>query len=300
MKNNFFKALNEISNIKFYQNYNFKNDNSLKIDTIISLLIIPNDIYSLKKVILLLNDYEKPYLVIGNATKILFKDHFVKKAIIILKHNFSNISYDGRAVYACSGCSLIQLISFIHNYSLGGIEKLVGIPATIGGAIYNNVSAHNIAISDYILKIDYLDAEGNFKTMSKNDANFSYRSSIFHTNKKLIILGALFSFQKINIDEANLLIKEAVLYRKKHQPSNLISCGSIFKNGDSYKAYELIKSLDKEKLTYNSVYISSKHYNFLDSNGQQTANDIIMLINQIKNEIFKKYNIDIKLELEII
>ena len=183
-KQEFLKKIKNEKNILIYKDYFFKELNTFKINYLIETLIIPKSVYALKKVINYAIEYEIPYVIVGNGSKILFQTHYVKKVVILLKNQLSTISYYGRNVYAQAGATLAQIIIYAQQFQLGGMESLIGIPATLGGAIYKNAGAHQKSIGDFILKVDYIDAFGQFKTFSQSECQFAYRQSIFQKKKK--------------------------------------------------------------------------------------------------------------------
>lgn len=300
MRKKILQKLLQIKNARICTNYHFLHDNTLHVDTILSVAIFPEDVYSLKKIIQLLHNYEIAYLVIGNGSKVLFSEKIVKKIVIFLKHNFSTISCDGKSIYATSGCNISHFIHFALKNQKGGLEKLIGIPATIGGAIYHNASAHQVAISDYIEKIDFLDGDGEFQSLKKEDANFSYRYSIFQKQKKWIIIGALFLLPDVEIQNAQSLIAEALAYRKLHQPIPLNTCGSLFINPSQCKAYEILKNIPDELKMTSKVMLSPKHQNFLINYQNATADEIISFIQNIQKYVNETFQIHLELELEIL
>ena len=299
-KYEFLKKLKQEKNVLIYKDYFFKEANSFKINYLIETLIIPKSVYALKKVILTALEYEIPYVIIGNGSKILFADHYVKKVVILLKEQFAEITYDGRSVYAKAGATLAQIIFYAQQFELGGMEPLIGIPATLGGAIYKNAGSHQKNISDFILKVDIIDSFGQFKTLSREECQFEYRNSIFQKKKKWVIIGALLQLNKIDISEKKEELTYWLKYRTSAQPANKKNAGSIFKNPTNLKAYQLIEDCQLKGKRVNEAMISLKHANFIENLGNATENDVLNLIRYVQEEVYKKYHIHIELELEII
>lgn len=299
-KQEFLKKIKNEKNILIYKDYFFKELNTFKINYLIETLIIPKSVYALKKVINYAIEYEIPYVIVGNGSKILFQTHYVKKVVILLKDQLSTISYDGRNVYAQAGATLAQIIIYAQQFQLGGMESLIGIPATLGGAIYKNAGAHQKSIGDFILKVDYIDAFGQFKTLSQSECQFAYRQSIFQKKKKWIIVGALLQLYKIDVDQKREEITYWLKYRTQAQPNNKKNCGSVFKNPEGKKAYQLIENCQLKGKRINDAMISLQHANFIENVGVATEKDILQLIDLIQKEVYKKYQILLELELEII
>lgn len=299
-KSEFIQLVSKFDQVMVYKNYHFKDNNTFQINYLIETLIVPYDVYSLKKIILYAIEYELEYVIIGNGSKILFSSNYVKKIVILLKDNFNRISFDGRNVYAASGASLAKVIHYAYQYELGGMERLVGIPASIGGAIYKNAGAHQSDISQFILKVDYIDSFGQFKTLTKEECQFNYRSSIFQKKKKWVIIGAMFDLPKVHVEEKKEEMKSYLLYRNQHQPINKKNSGSIFKNPPNQYAAQLIESCNLKGYKINDAMISNQHANFIINEKNATPKDIMELISLIQQKVYEKYQIQLELELEII
>lgn len=300
MNSEFIKKISNIKDLNIYTNYNFKHNNSLNIEYIISLFVIPKTIYSLKKVILMAKKYEISYLVVGNGSKIIFKNKYVNKMIILLNENFEKIEIEKNKLHVLSGTNLSKIIKYGHLFNIGGMEKLIGIPATLGGAIFKNAGAHNLTISDFIENVSFIDENGEFKTISNVDCRFSYRNSIFVNKRKWVIVSATLTLSYIDVNEANKIIKDTLLYRVNNQPINKKNCGSVFKNPNGYKAYELIQQSIFEKLNVNDAIMSKKHCNFIENIGNCTNYDVIKLISLVQQKVLEKTGILLEKEVEII
>ncbi len=296
----FLKKIKDYKDLIIYKDCYFKDFNTFHVNNLIETLIIVKSVNTLKKILFDLNQYELEYVIIGNGSKILFKDMYVKKIVIVINNNFENISLDSDYIYASSGTNLAKIISFGHLYNLGGMEKLIGIPASLGGAIYKNAGAYDLAISDFIISVDFIDEFNNFQTIDNRDCAFSYRYSIFQKKKKWTIVGAKLKLSPIDINESKQIIKETILNRTNKQPHNHHNCGSIFKNPIGYKSADLIDKCNLKGLKINDAMISNEHANFIVNLNNAKPADIIKLIEEIEKNVYEKFKIKLELELEII
>lgn len=282
-----------------YKDLNFKYFNTLHINNIINCFFeVENhdEIYILKY---LFDYFNLQYYVIGNASKVLFKDYVVDKPIIYINHKFSELYYLSNNKYIISsGLLLKDLIMFLKDLNKGGFQSLYPIPATVGGMIVNNASDNKVCFSSFLEKVMVIDECNKIQILSYNDLCFSYRKSIFK-EKKYIILYAL--IKVIDIRKELILndIKKSIIYRNINQGSYKYSCGSLFKNDESYKAYEVIKKINLDKIKINDIHFSDIHCNILINDNNATSKDVILLVKLIKEKAKKELNIDLLEELII-
>ncbi|MFH1575621.1 MAG: UDP-N-acetylmuramate dehydrogenase [Candidatus Nealsonbacteria bacterium] len=180
------------------------------------------------------------------------------------------------------------------SLSLYGLDWAVGIPGTIEGAVYGNAGAFSKSMADEVESVEVFDAKAEkIKIFKNRDCRFSYRNSIFKRNKNLIILSVKLKARKINFKK----IKEYLAYRKKNQPLNLPSAGSVFKNPPGFLAGELIEKCGLKGKKIGGAQVSNVHANFIVNSGEATAKDVLLLIKLIKKTVYGKFKV--KLEEEI-
>lgn len=280
------------------ENVDLKKYNTYRIGGKARYLIKPYNIESLELLINYLNNNNIKYLVIGNGSNIILPDEDYDGVIILLS-NLNKCILNKDEVYVEAGEMLNVFVMNIVNNNLGGIENLCGIPGTLGGAIVQNAGCYGTNISDKLISVSYLE-NGKVFEIKNSECNFSYRDSIFKSNKNKIILSAKFKFDFKNKDEMLNIIKENNQKRKNSQPLEYPNAGSVFRNPVNLSSGKLIDEAGLKGYNINDAYISSKHANFIINRGNATSKDIIDLINYIKKVILEKYNIELILEQEII
>lgn len=280
------------------ENVDLKKYNTYRIGGKARYLIKPYNIESLELLINYLNNNNIKYLVIGNGSNIILPDEDYDGVIILLS-NLNKCILNKDEVYVEAGEKLNVFVMNIVNNNLGGIENLCGIPGTLGGAIVQNAGCYGTNISDKLISVSYLE-NGKVFEIKNSECNFSYRDSIFKSNKNKIILSAKFKFDFKNKDEMLNIIKENNQKRKNSQPLEYPNAGSVFRNPVNLSSGKLIDEAGLKGYNINDAYISSKHANFIINRGNATSKDIIDLINYIKKVILEKYNIELILEQEII
>lgn len=283
--------------IDYEENIDLKEYNTMKLSSIGYMIVHPKNIDELKSIFLLIKEYEKKYFIIGNGSNIILPPYY--DGIIIKLDNFNKLDFDNGNIYVESGYMLNKLAIIISNNGYTGLEWATGIPGTIGGAIYSNAGAYNASISDILVDVTVLDGD-KIKTILKDECNFKYRNSLFKTDKELIILSCNLKVDKGNLQDIKTLIKDRTQRRINTQPLDFPSCGSVFRNPGNLYAGKLIEDAKLKGFTINDAMVSEKHANFIINKGNAKAEDIINLINVIKDKVKKQYNIDLILEQEII
>ncbi|MCI5745511.1 MAG: UDP-N-acetylmuramate dehydrogenase [Erysipelotrichaceae bacterium] len=282
----------------YLRNVSFKELNSLHVDTLIKHFFVVNNVNDIYVLLYLFKYFNIDYYILGNASKILFCKEVIYKPIIYNNLCFEEIIYLNDKVLVSSATSIQKVIISLSKLDYGGFETLYAIPGNIGGCCYMNAGDNNVSISKFIEGIYILDEHLNLKYLDNKMCEFSYRNSLFKRNN-YYILYALLKYKKSDKNTILNNIKNALIYRYKVQEINKYTCGSLFKNTNDYKAYELLKKINANNITYNGAHMSNKHLNFLINDGYAKGKDIINLINDIKKTIYKNYHISLELELNL-
>ena len=192
-----------------------------------------------------------------------------------------------------------KLVKYSIKNNLKGLENLIGVPGTLGGALIMNAGAWGGEISNCLESVELIDPDTNeVITVAKSEIDFSYRSSSFKNGS--ILLSALFNmdYSDKQIIEDNS--KVAQFGRKDTQPLNYRSAGSVFKNPSKEQpAGMLIDQAGLKGLTIGGAQISEKHANFFINKENAKANDMLMLIKKAKNTVKEKFDVDMKLEVKL-
>lgn len=283
--------------ICYEEEIDLKEYNTMKINSRGYIMVHPSSIDELKSIFLLVKKHNMKYFVLGNGSNIILHKYY--GGIIIKLDKFNKISFENEIINVECGYMLNKLANDISALGYTALEWATGIPGTIGGAIYSNAGAYNKSISD--LLIDVIVYHNNkIKTLSLEECNFEYRDSIFKKDKDIIILSCRLKVEKGNIQDIKSLIKYRTKRRIGTQPLNMPSCGSVFRNPHNIPAGKIIENLGFKGFCINDACVSEKHANFIVNKSTATGEDIIKLINIIKETVKKEYNIDLVLELEII
>ncbi|KPJ55598.1 hypothetical protein AMJ49_06775 [Parcubacteria bacterium DG_74_2] len=260
-----------------------------------------------------------PFFIFGEGSNLLASDKGFKGLIIKIRN--SKFEIRNSRLYAEAGVKISKLVEETGKLGLSGLEWAAGLPGTLGGAIRGNAGAFGRETKDNIFEVEILDEKGNFKKLSKKQCNFSYRSSIFK-KKNWIILLATLKLKKGNKKKIQAIVKNHIKYRKKRQPLNFPSAGSIFKNVDLKKIPKrirkkfskivkkdpfpvipvgyLISEAKLPGLRIGRAEISKKHPNFIINLGNAKAKNIKKLINLTKKKIKNKFGINLEEEVQFL
>lgn len=261
-----------------------------KLDGEIKKIYIPEDVLELKDLILKLRKDNIKYKIIGNGSNMIISSKY--DGVLIKLSKFDKLDIKDNIVKVGSGYSLSKLVLKCAKKNLSGLEFAYGIPATVGGAIYQNMGAYGYSIDDVIKYVTLLDGN-EIKTLSKDELNFGYRDSIFK-HKNLICLEATFELKY----SSDVSYKKYMEERKLKQPLEYPSAGSVFLNPIGYSAGKLIEEAGLKGFRVGDAMVSYKHANFIVNVGRARAEDVIKLIRIIQDKVQADTGIYLETEQE--
>ena len=238
--------------------------------------------------------------VLGNGTNVLVKDNGIRGIVLKIDIDKIEVRKEGNKVYirAGAGVPIIKLSKIAYENSAKGLEFAIGIPGTLGGAIKMNAGAYGSEMKNIVMTTTYLDNNGNTKKVTNLEQEFKYRSSIFFEIEGIILESEL-ELELGDKEEIKKKMNENLINRKEKQPLDKPSCGSTFKRGDDFITAKLIDECGLKGLCVGGAIVSTKRAGFVMNNGNATAKDFIELTNQVKNEVYEKFNKNIELEVQI-
>ena len=239
-------------------------------------------------------------IFIGSGSNILVWDKGFDGIVISLKKSFKNLTIKRNSqIIVEAGVMLGTMVKQAMAAEIGGLESLIGVPGTVGGALIMNAGAFGSEISKYFEEAKTMTIEGDTKSYKKGEIEFSYRHSTFPKNE--ILLEATFQCKRGKPAEILKDRKVASDGRKSNQPLKFRSAGSIFKNpSDSLAAGYLIDKTGLKGAERGGAAISEKHANFIVNMGDATAADVLYLIKLAKKYVAKKFHINLELEVKLI
>ena len=314
--------------MQFIDNYPLKNITTLQIGGPAKKFVEVKTQEELIEAITFSKQNNLEYLIIGGGSNLLVADEGVNK--LIIKNEITGITtsgshLEGARLNVKSGTVLQDLVDYSIQHGLPGLQKLTGIPGTVGGAVFGNAGAYGQTISDNIISVVILNPFQDLQTLPKKECNFNYRDSIFKQTKNPIleILLRLDTKNAIVQNVVSLLQKEAdeVLEKRLIKYPKGIKCpGSFFKNiVASTLPKEILEKIPQEKIIYGKlpagslleevgakgdslegIYIADYHANLFINSGSGSAKTFYDLAKKYADKVYGKFGIKLEPEVQLI
>ncbi len=238
-----------------------------------------------------------PIYVLGLGANLLVNDAGVDGAVFRLSEEYwRRISFNGTTLETGAGVDMQKLLVRTVREGLSGIESLAGIPGTIGGGIRMNCGGKFGDIGSVIQTVTVMDSHGQVFTRTKEDLVFEYRKTNIVAP---FILSATIELDKDDPDEIMARTKEIWMYKRNTQPLNTKNCGCTFKNPRGLSAGALIDQSGLKGLRVGNAEVSTKHANFIIAHPGCTSEDVMKLVNIIKERVFEKSQVVLESEVRI-
>lgn len=259
--------------------------------------IKPDTAEQLGQVARICNENNIKMYVLGLGSNLLIPDDGIRGAVIQLKDGqFSDIEFNGEEITAWAGVEMNRLVLDCVEKGLSGLECLAGIPGSVGGGIKMNAGGNFGDIGASVEHLTLMDKEGNIFEKSKPELVFDYRTT--NVTAKFI-LNAKLKLNQGDIDQIMRTVREIWVYKKNNQPLNTKNAGCIFKNPQSSSAGAIIDRAGLKGLQVGGAIVSEKHANFIIAKKNCKSNDVVRLIDAVKQRVREQFDIDLELELEI-
>lgn len=237
------------------------------------------------------------YFILGQGSNLLASDKF--HDLLVIKNNITDIRVRGDKIVCGAGVSLVRLNNVAMEHSLSGLEWSYGIPGGVGGAVKMNCGSFGGEMRDVVCVVYYFDGE-RLRKKSGESLDFSYRHSFF-SDKNCVILKVVFKLKFGAKNDIERLSFDILKRRRAAQPHNYKSAGSVFKRPANTFAPVLIEQAGLKGLSCGGAEISTKHCGFvINKSGKAKFDDVFWIICKIKETVFKKYDIMLVEEVEIL
>ncbi len=286
----------------FANNINLSNYTTIKVGGVTEYFAKPSNLKEFNNLIEWSHINNQKCRIIGAGSNLLINNIFLKGLIICTKKMRSvTIDINSGIVEAEAGLMLPTLSNLLAKNGLQGGEWAVGIPGTLGGAIYMNAGSGNFSIADNLISVTVI----NTKTLKrieieKREINFKYRFSPFQDNDLLIISAKLHFEPKGNIEKLIQITKNNLKLKTEIQPYHLPSFGSVFKNPENNYAAKLIDEMGLKGFKIGGAEISTMHANFIVNSSSASSKDIFDLITVIQQKVLQNKGISLQPEVRMI
>jgi len=265
------------------------------------LYAVANDIDEVCCCMELVRRFEVPHFLLGRGTNILVSDEGIRGLVVENQCREARLGGNGGTIlYAEAGASLARLAAEVGEAGLSGLEWAIGIPGTVGGAIVTNAGAFGSCMADILLEVTVLGWDGEVRTLSPGDLGFGYRNSRFLKQEpKEVILSARLDLDRGERELIGARRCQYIERRRTTQPSEP-SAGSIFRNPVGGAAGWLIEQAGLKGLSVGDAQVSEKHANFIINRGQARAQDVLNLIEMVRERVEHQFGVGLELEIEAV
>lgn len=273
---------------------------SMRVGGKVRHLIYPEDQADLTNAVRMAREHGITYRFLGNGTNIIVSDQGFDGAVIRMRKmaalRFAKAS-QGVRVRVGGGASLKGLIKECAAKGLSGIEKLFGIPGTVGGALKMNAGSFGSVISDNLTEITTMDESGVSRTIGKGDLGLGYRTSGLSASD--CVTAAEFLLEEKDVESIKGDMTYVWAERINKHPMEWPSAGSVFKNKNGRPAWQTIDAAGLRGFRFGDACLSPKHPNFIVNLGHASALDVKRLIEKVKKEVYEKLGAVMEEEVEL-
>jgi UDP-N-acetylmuramate dehydrogenase len=261
------------------------------------MLVQPRSPEELAAVIRRCAEKQIPLRVLGGGCNVLVRDEGVRGAVLRLSAPvFTGVTVEGKRVRAGAGAVLAALISQAARHALAGLETLVGIPGTVGGALRHNAGDKSGEIGQYVRQVEVLDNRGAVQVRERDELRFAYRWSNLDDG---VLLTAEFDLET---DDPSAIIKrmrKAWIQRKATQPFSFQASGRIFKDPRGLSAAALIEQSGLAGTRVGGAEVSERHANYIVAQPSATARDVLRLIDLVRSRVREHFHVELELEISV-
>lgn len=261
-------------------------------------LLFPKNQKELRKVILHARKKGIPLFLLGRGTNLIVQDRGIRGWVVSLREGMRRTWMDGEVLEAEAGCSLQQLVQFSIRKGLTGLEPLWGIPGTVGGGLAMNAGAWGTELKDVVHSVTFMNEVGESVERSRSRLRFSYRRLAFPSS--WVILKGSFHLRKGKKEEILERVKSFSEMRRRTQPLDYPSAGSIFKNPRGGVAGKWIDEIGLKGFRIGQAMISERHANFIINLGKATAEEILRLIEMVERRVYEEKGIFLEREVKVV
>jgi UDP-N-acetylmuramate dehydrogenase len=268
---------------------------SLRIGGPADIFVVPQDVEDIRLALSFAEREQLPVEVVGGGNNILVSDRGFRGVVLRLEGCLGRAEFHGEEVVAGAGVSLSALIREAAAFNLGGIECLVGIPATIGGAVAMNAGTADGWISDFVSAVYFLHPDGTLGEFKPRAGSLGHR--VFTPPPGAVLIGARLSLHRRPHADVLKDIKQRLKAKKALQPLALASAGCIWRNPPGEVASRLIERVGLKGKRLHGAEVSAKDPNFIVNRGGASSADIKALIDLARERVQQQFGISLELAI---
>ncbi len=284
---------------RFLINEPMKKHTTFKIGGPADYLLFPSSMEEVTHIFNLLHQYGIPFTILGNGSNVLVLDKGIRGAVVKFNSPMSVIHQRGNTIIAGAGAMLKDVSQFAADCGLTGLEFAIGIPGSIGGAVFMNAGAYDGEMKPVVSKVQAVAASGRVVAYAQEELEFGYRHSVFQDNGQAICEVTV----SLQPGDPSLIQKKMDGFterRERKQPLEMPSAGSTFKRPEGYFAGTLIEQTGLKGFSVGGAQISAKHAGFVVNSGEATAADVLNLIKEVQRQVYAKNGVKLFPEVRIL
>lgn len=291
--------LKELPSTRVREEEYLRHHTTFKIGGPADLFVEPTTMAELSFALRTIHEFDVPVTIIGCGSNILVKDGGIRGAVVSVRHMTQIMDCNDNVLCIGSGYMLKDASEFALENGLTGLEFAIGIPGTLGGAVFMNAGAYDGEMSHVVTAVRAVDFQGNIKEYDATHLNFGYRHSVFHDNHEVIgeVIMTLKPGDK-NVIKARM--DELTEKRESKQPLEFASAGSTFKRPPGYFAGTLIEQTGLKGLSVGDAQVSHKHAGFVINTGSASAKDVLDLIAEVQRRVYDQHGVHLEPEVRMI
>ena len=272
---------------------------TFKIGGAADVLIFPSTTADVISIFKLTNERGLNCTILGNGSNVLVLDGGIRGVVMKFNGEFSTIKREGRRLIAGAGAKLKDVSNFAAENGLTGLEFAVGIPGSIGGAVFMNAGAYGGEMKNVVSVVRAVSRDGRLLELRGNELDLGYRRSVFQSNGYAICEVEL-ELEDGDVDQIKSSMEDFTQRRQSKQPLEYPSAGSTFKRPEGHFAGTLIDRTGLKGLRVGGAMVSEKHAGFVVNAGGATASDVLKLIDEVKRRVYEAYGVKLSPEVRII
>ncbi len=271
---------------------------SLRIGGPADFFIVPQDVEDIRLALAFADKEQLPVEVVGGGNNLLVRDRGIRGVVLKLEGCLGRAEFHGEEAIAGAGVSLSALIREAAALNLGGLECLVGIPATIGGAVAMNAGTVDGWIGDFVSAVYFLHADGTLGEYKPGAGAYGCRS--FAAPQGAVLIGARLRLHRRPYADIQRDIKVRLKQKKSTQPLALASVGCVWKNPQGETATKMIEKVGLKGKRLNGAEISAKHANFIVNRGGAMGADVMALMDLTRERVQNHFGIRLEPEIRVL
>ena len=262
--------------------------------------IAPRTVAELQEVLTWVQEKGLPHYVFGNSSNLVFSDQGFPGLMIHTEPYFNQIKWDENKLVGQSGVLIYKCVKQSVQRGYAGIQKLGGVPGTLGGAAYINAGAYGQEFSNVITKVVSCKWDGTLVERTHEECQFAYRHSLFCSLEEILLEVTLELSLGQFKEQLQEDMKSSLSHRKEQQPLGYPNAGSVFKRPEGKYPGVVIEEAGLKGLKCGGAEVSEKHANFIINAGGATAQDIYQLSEEVKRRVYEHSGIVLEKEVRFV